>query len=661
MNKYFERLNDIAVIQLDTEGFDKLSIKQKNLAMHLAQAGLWGRFISLDQGSEYNIPLFNALISIYQNNESHPKREEIKNTLFTLFAHNGVFHSTTGQKITLPLQQSTINEFVSTNADDVAVVNDIWFSNKIAEYRTVQTDGVDVVALSGGNFYKNLTTQEVNDFRAENYPKVTSDEVPPYGFNERLVKKNDKIHCQTISENGLYGDYVKKIIESLEQALLFTENDAQSKSISTLIDFYRTGDALDFDTHCVAWTADKDSDIYYINGLIESYEDPLGIGCTFESIVAFKNPLQTAKVNKIIDNIQWFENNLPFDKKFKKDKAVGLSASSVNVISMGGETSPSLPLGINLPNSDWIRKKHGSKSVNLANVSSSRSTSEKILREALYLPEYQSLLEQYGNMTSNLHTDLHEIAGHGSGKVLEGKNTDAIGAFYSTIEECRADLVALYFMANPKLKEFGIYDDNVNVHDAAKAAYVSYLTNGSFAQLRRIELGKDLTQAHFRNRQLISNWVLHHAKEQEAVLTQENGEHYIKVNDVAKVQKLFGQLLSIIQEVKSTADFEGAKNLVMTFGTKIDQSLHAQFLSRVNQLDLPKTLCANTPMIIQKNNEIVIEQSNNFFEQQMSLYKDFFIPTPVLTKQEQIKQESANAKEHYIPISSSQTRKTPRM
>ena len=625
MQKYSERLNDISILQLGTEGFENLTDKQKKLAMHLSNAGLWGRFISVDQGSEHNIPLFNALIEFYETTgKEHPLSKQLHDTLFTLFAHNGIYHSMSGERLNLPLNQEELLSYSSLNPQAVKTIDTICFSPDIAQFRTIQKDGIDVIKESGGNFYKNLTLDEVKNFRKENYPTINNDEVPPFGFNERIVKDEDgTIHREIISEDGLYSKYVGEIIKHLEMALEFAENDKQHESISTLITFYRTGSAVDFDKHCVAWTQDRDSHIYFINGLIESYEDPLGIGCTFESIVAFKNPLQTAKVNKIIDNIQWFENNMPFDNAFKKEKALGLSASSVNVISMAGETAPSIPLGINLPNSDWIRKKHGSKSVNLANVAAGRSTSEVQIREALFLKEYHGILEKYGIMTNNLHTDLHEIAGHGSGKTLEGVNTDDIGVYYSTIEEARADLVALYFMADEKLRDFGVYDSDVSVQDAAQAQYVSYLTNGSFGQLRRVELGKDLTQAHFRNRQLIANWVLEHADPSKVQLVKENNLTYVKVNDVQHAQKLFGQLLGLVQNIKSTANFEEAQNLVMTYGTSVNKELHAELLDRMESLNLPKTTGFLTPVLYEQGNNIHIEQPNSFMEQQLDFYKKY--------------------------------------
>lgn len=624
MEKYSERFNDILILQLETEGFEKLSDKQKKLSYFLSQAGLWGRFISLDQGSQYNIPIFNTLINLYDKVDNQSLlHKQIHDSLFILFTHNGIYHNTSGEKLNLPLELKVLESYKGETQLTETLKN-LWFFNHIPQFRTVQTEGVDVIKSSGGNFYHNLATEEVHFYRKNNYPQIMGDEIPPFGFNERLSKDDfGQITSEVISEHGLYSPYVKHIIHNLNEALAFAENDNQYQSISTLIDFYKTGDAFDFDKHCVAWTKDKDSDIYFINGLIESYEDPLGIACTFESIVAFKNPLQTAKVNKIIDNIQWFENNLPFDSMFKKDKAVGLSASSINVISMAGDTSPSLPLGVNLPNSDWIRKKHGSKSVSLANVSSSRSASETQLREALFLPKYHSVLEQYNTMTNNLQVDLHEIAGHGSGKILDGVNTDILGSYYSTIEETRADLVALYYISDESLKTFGIYDEHVNVEEAGLAQYISYLTNGSIAQLRRVDLGNDLTQAHFRNRQLIALWVLDNSDPSKVSMVEKNGMHYIEINDVKYVKNMFGQLLEKIQIIKSTGDLEAAKELVMTYGTKVNQNIHSELLERLEKLDMPKVVGFITPMLVEKENNIILEQSNNFFEQQMTLYKAY--------------------------------------
>ena len=624
---YSERLGDIAILQLNTQGFETLTYPQKKLAYHLAQAGLWGRAISMDQGSLHTLPLIAVLMELHeQKGGSLDTQRIVRDTLFILFAHNGIYHSMSGERLALPLTRRALAEIEIFNPHAARALRVHWFEAAIPVQRTIQTEGVDGVADSGGNFYLGLTTQEVVDFRASGYPTPPNgQEVPPYGFNERLVKGDEGIERQVVSSTGLYAGYVRQMIAQLQLALPWTENPAQKASIETLIAFYASGDAQDFDTHCVAWTQDRDSDIYFINGLIESYEDPLGVACTFESVVAFKNPLQTAKVNRIIESIQWFEDHLPFDPAFKKEKAVGLSASSITVISMAGETAPSLPLGVNLPNSDWIRGKHGSKSVNLENVAAGRSGYEVPLRHALYLPQYHGILERYGSMTNGLHTDLHEIAGHGSGKLLDGVNPDVLGIYYSTMEEARADLVALYFMPDEKLQAIGVYDADVSVHDAALAQYVSYLTNGAIGQLRRVKLGADLTQAHFRNRQLIATWVLEKGDPSKVAMVQKDGHYYVEVHDVAHVRGLFGQLLAIVQRIKSTGDADGARELVMQYGTRVDATIHQELLDRVSTLDMPKVTGFITPMLQEVDGDVVLAQTGDFLEQQLQLHRDYVL------------------------------------
>lgn len=624
---YSERLGDIAILQLSTEGFEALTENQKKLTYHLAQAGLWGRAISMDQGSVYNLPLIDALMDLLDHKEaSAALQRATRDSLFILFAHNGIYHSMSGERLVLPLTKELLYEAHQWDPSAAHFAWAILFDLPIAEHRTIQTEGVDGVAQSGGNFYSGLTTQEVVDFRASAYPAPENPpQLPPYGFNERLVKGVDGIEREVVCSTGLYGGYVRKMMEQLQLALPWSENAIQRESIETLIAFYASGDARDFDKHCVAWTQDRDSDIYFINGLIESYEDSLGVACTFESVVAFKNPLQTAKVNKIIESIQWFEDHLPFEPQFKKEKAVGLSASSITVISMAGETAPSLPLGINLPNSDWIRSTHGSKSVNLENVAAGRSGYEIPLRNALYLPKYHDVLARYGTMTNGLHTDLHEIAGHGSGKLMDGVNPDVLGIYYSTIEEARADLVALYFMSDEKLRTIGVYDADVSVHDAALAQYVSYLTNGAIGQLRRVSLGADLTQAHFRNRQLISRWVLEKGDPSKVALVQVDGRYCVEVHDVDYVRGLFGQLLAIVQRIKSTGDADGARDLVMQYGTRVDAVIHAELLERLSTLDMPKVLGFITPVLEDKDGAIVLAQPNDFLEQQLRLHREYVL------------------------------------
>lgn len=624
---YSERLGDIAILQLSTEGFEALTDSQKKLTYHLSQAGLWGRAISMDQGSLHTLPLIATLMELHdQKGGSAESQRIIRDTLFVLFAHNGIYHSMSGERLALALTRRVLAEVEIWNPHAARALRTHWFEAAIPSHRTIQTEGVDGVAQSGGNFYSGLTTQEVVDFRASAYPVPENpQQLPPHGFNERLFKGEDGIERQVVCSTGLYAGYVRKMMVQLELALPWTENAIQRESIETLIAFYASGDARDFDTHCVAWTQDRDSDIYFINGLIESYEDSLGVACTFESVVAFKNPLQTAKVNKIIENIQWFEDHLPFEAQFKKDKAVGLSASSITVVSMAGETAPSLPLGVNLPNSDWIRGTHGSKSVNLENVAAGRSGYEIPLRNALYLPKYHDVLARYGTMTNGLHTDLHEIAGHGSGKLLDGVNPDVLGIYYSTIEEARADLVALYFLPDEKLHSIGVYDADVVVHDAALAQYVSYLTNGAIGQLRRVKLGADLTQAHFRNRQLISLWILEKGDPSKVALVKVDGRYCIEVHDVAYVRGLLGQLLTIVQRIKSTGDADGARDLVMQYGTHVDATIHAELLERLSILDMPKVVGFITPVLSEREGDVVLSQPEDFLAQQLQLHRDYVL------------------------------------
>lgn len=623
-----ERVGDIAISKLATEGFDELTERQKNLIFHLGQAGLHGRAIALEQGSKHNIELISSMIDLSKAIPSeHGDAKSIHDALFALFAHSGLYHSTSGQRLDLGLTRDAVKRVASLAPAAVGSVERILFVESIPEFRTVQTDGVDVVAQSGGNFYDGLTASEVLAHRASVDVSVFGDKVPPFGFNQRLSKDGDgMVVAESVHVGGLYSEHVSGIVKHLELALNYVENDKQGESISTLMEFYKSGRAEDFDKHCVAWVADQDSSVYFINGLIESYEDPLGVGCTFESVVAFKNPAKTAKVNRIIDNIQWFEDQLPIEERFKKKKAQGLSASSITVVSMAGDASPSLPLGVNLPNSDWIRREHGSKSVNLENVASSRSGSEQQLREALYLPEYHEILEKWLSGANSLHTDLHEIAGHGSGQLAEGVSTDVLGAYYSTLEEARADLVALYFMADPALKDFGVVDQDVDVAQAAKAQYIGYITGGAFGQLRRVALGNDLTQAHFRNRQLIARWVLEHADSSKLAMVEKQGQVYIELNDVDHVRGLFGRLLAHVQAIKSTADVEGCKALVMEYGTKVDQGLHKATLARIENLDLPKVQGFVTPVLEQTSESgVVLSQPRDFLSQQIAFHEHYVL------------------------------------
>jgi dipeptidyl-peptidase-3 len=636
-----ERFGKCGVSPLKVDGFNKLNIKQKQLVFHLSEAGMYGRNIYYQQCYKHNLSIKETLEKIL----IETKDKIGDSTLYQAFEyylkqfwiHVGIYDSSTNKRIDVTFTESEFDELLDYTKESDNIISEFdikmtrysLFSKEIKEFKNIQKDNVDVIAESGGNFYENLTEKEVEKFRKINYPK--QDCSPQYGFNSKLTKnKNNEIIEEKIFLNGLYGNYIEKIIFHLEKSLIFTEDDTQKSSIQHLINFYRSGDPVDFDHHSLSWVNDTESNIYFINGLIESYEDPMGIGCTFESIVAFKNPEKTEKVNNIINNIQWFEDHMPFDDIYKKDTAKGLSASSITVASMAGATSPCLPLGICLPNSEWIREVHGSKSVNLYNVGSSRDKGDKSIQQEFFLSEYQEVLDLYGSDSSSLHTDLHEITGHGSGKTLKGVSNDDLKIYYSVIEEARADLVGLYFIADHKIKDIGLIDENTNLAEFTKAQYISYLTNGALSQLRRVELGSDLAQPHIRNRQLVSQWVLEKSKKSKAAeLVTSNNKHYIKVNDIDKCRELFGELLKIIQSVKSNGDLNGAKDLVEKYGTKVNQNIHSEIVKRSELINPPTYFGFLTPIYNIDYDEngipkdIKLSMKDNFVDDQLYLSKKY--------------------------------------
>lgn len=631
---YKERLGKNQVLKLNTSSFDELTEEKKILAYHLSNAGLAGRMIYIHQKSPVNVAIFEATINLYKNIKNLKTKSvevkeilsKVKDSLFIMFVNNGVYESSTGKNIVseLPLKVTDLEIIKELIPEDYKNVKNTLFNKEaLKEYRTVQKAGFDIVKESGINYYHNLTTDEVNLYREEKYKN--KDKTIAYGFNEVLSKsiETGKIESQSIYADGLYGKYVKQVILHLFKAAEFAENDKQRKSIESLIKFYKTGDAKDFNEHSISWVQDQDSSIYFVNGLIECYEDPLGLICSYESLVAFKDPIQTEKVKRIIDAIQYFEDNLPVDKKYKKEKAIGLSASSINVISMAGATSPVLPLGINLPNSETIRKEYGSKSVTLSNVDNARTSDDVKLNEVLYLEEYQPLISYANKMAGTLHTDLHEIAGHGSCKTMEGITNDSLSMYYSVIEETRADLVGLYYIADEKMKEIGIYEKDEDLHEIEKGKYIGYITNGAIGQLRRMDLGKDLTQAHFRNRQLISTYLLDNCDPKKLNMVEKDGSYYIQLNDVVHVKEKIGTLLREIQRIKSEGDLNAAKDLVERYGTKINQEVHKEVLERFENLNLATTTAFMTPILKVKNRKIVIEYYDDFVEEQLALYEKY--------------------------------------
>ncbi|MDE5595076.1 MAG: dipeptidyl peptidase 3, partial [Muribaculaceae bacterium] len=459
------------------------------------------------------------------------------------------------------------------------------FDPAVAAKRVNQAEGQDLIATSANNLYKGVTQAEVEAYF--DALKDPSDQTPvSYGLNTRVVKEDGKVVEQTYKVGGLYTEAIEKIVENLEKAKEFAENDAQRKIIETLVDYYRSGDLKTFDEYSILWAEDTDSKVDFINGFIEDYGDPLGMTGAWESIVNFKNEEASHRTEVLSSNAQWFEDNSPVDSKFKKDKVKGVSAKVITAAILAGDSYPATPIGINLPNANWIRAAHGSKSVTLENITQAydeASHGNGFNEEFVIDAETSKLLDDYLFITDNLHTDLHECLGHGSGKLLPGVSRDALKAHGSTIEETRADLFALYYLADPKMIEIGLLDNP----DAYKAEYYKYILNGLMTQLMRIEPGKDVEEAHMRNRKLIAEWVYEHGKADNVIeLVKIDGKTYVQINDYEALRGLFGQLLAEIQRITSEGDYNAARDLVETYAVKVDPEIHREVLDRYSHLSI---------------------------------------------------------------------------
>tara|TARA_B100002019_G_scaffold289896_2_gene306482 strand:- start:534 stop:2471 length:1938 start_codon:yes stop_codon:yes gene_type:complete len=625
---YIERFGknkEFGTLKLNIDGFELLSLDKKKLVYYLTLAGQVGNKIYQHQlcGSinAFAHSFFHKVYPLVQKSDNFSEKDIVLDYIKT-FIFNNSFYQATSNKFT-PVEfsiedyQSMValykrEHFDAYSKDKKELINtrlsdlkEVLFENKLPDVLTSRDPEKDIVKeTSFGHYSSDLSFDEVKKYRQNNYPSVENS--PMFGFNSFLTKDEEgQVKEHVIKRGGLFSDEVEEMIYYLNAALPYTENDQQRRSLETLIKFYETGDPVDFDAHSIEWLNDTESDIFFINGFIESYLDPTDTACSFESVVAFKNPKETKKVDAIIENIQWFEDSLPTDDRFKKKEAVGLSASSITLVSTAGESYPCPPLGICLPNSDWIRAKYGSKSVNLLNIQNARGASSGEVFEEFFLPEYREVLDKYNNVSSSLHTDLHEITGHGSGQSLSHVSNSDLGTFYNIIEEARADLVGLYFLPDSKLKEIGVVDSDIVQEDMTLAQYVLYITNGLELQLKRVELGNDVEQTHMRNRQLITNWMLENC---DSVYTvEENGKLYIKVTDVDDMREKFGVLLKEIQRIKSEGDVESAKNIVLSYGTKIDYNLHKEVLGRYKNIDAPAFVAFHFPKLEAKevDSEIV--------------------------------------------------------
>ena len=596
-----EQFADLQILRYRVPGFENLSLQQKELVYYLTEAALQGRDILFDQNGTYNLRIrrtLEAIYTAYKGDKNTPDFKAMEVYLKRVWFSNGIHHHYGSEKFvpgfapeffkeavlsvdasTLPLAEGQTAEQL---CDELSLV---IFDPAVMPKRVNQAAGEDLVLTSACNYYDGVTQKEAEDFY--NAMKDPKDETPvSYGLNSRLVKENGKIQEKIWKVGGLYGQAIDKIVYWLKKAEGVAENPEQKAVIAELIKFYETGDLKTFDEYAILWVKDLNSLVDFVNGFTESYGDPLGMKASWESLVNFKDMEATHRTEIISGNAQWFEDHSPVDKQFKKDEVKGVSAKVITAAILAGDLYPATAIGINLPNSNWIRSHHGSKSVTIGNITDAYNKAAHgngFNEEFVYSDAELQLIDKYADLTGELHTDLHECLGHGSGKLLPGVDPDALKAYGSTIEEARADLFGLYYVADPKLVELGLTPNA----DAYKAEYYTYLMNGLMTQLVRIEPGNNVEEAHMRNRQLIARWVFEKGAADKVVeLVKKDGKTYVVVNDYEKLRELFGELLSEIQRIKSTGDYQGAHDLVESYAVKVDPALHAEVLERYKKLNL---------------------------------------------------------------------------
>ena len=638
-----EKFADLEILRYQVPGFEELSLQQRTLLYYLSQAALEGRDILFDQNCKYNLQIRRTLEAIYENYKGDRNDEQYKALelyLKRVWFSNGIHHHYAEDKFkpgfsaeffaecvgalspeTLPLKEGqTVQQLI----DELTPV--IQDSTVMAK-RTVQSGNGDLILASANNYYDGVTQAEVEAFYAA--MKDPKDDKPVmYGLNSRLVKENGVVKEKVWKVGGLYSAAIERVVAWLEKAAGVAENDAQKAVIESLIAYYRTGDLKKFDEYAILWVHDLDSRIDFVNGFTESYGDPLGMKASWESVVNFKNIEATKRTEIISDNAQWFEDNSPVAKEFKKEKVKGVSAKVITVAMLGGDCYPATPIGINLPNSNWIRVAHGSKSVTIENITEAydrASAGGGQTKEFAWSDAEVEMLKEYGFVTDNLHTDLHECLGHGSGKLLPGVDPDALRSYGSTVEEARADLFALYYVADKKMVELNLLPNE----DAYKAEYYKYMMNGLMTQLTRVELGNNVEEAHMRNRQLIARWALENAGKDCVELAKKNGKTYVVIHDYDKLREAFGKLLTEVQRIKSTGDYEAAKQLVENYGVKVDAELHKEILDRFAPLNIaPYRGFVNPRYIVTTDDkgaitDVQLDYTEGYMEQMMRYSKEY--------------------------------------
>jgi dipeptidyl-peptidase III len=642
-----DRFADINILRYQVPDFDKLSLKQKKLVYYLSQAALCGRDIYFDQNGKYSLAIRKTLEAVVCSYKGDTNAEEYQNFITyvkQVWFANGIYHHYSTDKFIPRFSEAYFRMLIKQSdplqlplasgqtADDlIRIIAPVMFDPSIFPKKVCQTQGKDLVMNSAVNFYEGVTEKEAQAFYQK--MKKLNDPTPPsYGLNSKLVKEKGNIFEKLWKLDGLYDSAIKQIVFWLKKAEAVAENDQQKKSIELLLSFYKTGDLRTFDEYNINWLKDTVSRIDFVNGFIESYNDPLGLKATWESVVDFKDINATKRVETIASNAQWFEDNSPIDPSYKRKEVKGVSAKVITVAQLGGECYPSTPIGINLPNADWIRDAHGSKSVTMENITYAYDLAAQgngFLDEFAASQEEIDLIKKYGYIADNLSTDLHECIGHASGQLKPGITVDALKNYHAPLEEARADLFALFYMMDPKIVELGLLPNL----DAAKAGYVRQIRNGIMTQMARIQFGKDIEQAHMRNRQMIALWCFEHGKTDNVIEEfKKDNKTYFKINDFEKLRTLFGLLLKEVQRIKSEGDYEAGRNLVETYGVKINQELHKEVLERYSKLNIGPYSGFMNPVYtpVEENGEIkdiTISYPDDYTRQMLEYSKDFsFLP-----------------------------------
>lgn len=654
-----ERFADIQMLRYELKGFENLSLTQKIYIYCLSKATLLGRDITFDQQGKYNLRIRKTLEAVYRHYEGNHESEDFKAFevyLKRVWFASGIYHHYGCEKFVPGFSEESFYEMVGAVADEylplskgqskedlLGILVPVIFNPEVMPKRVNQTDGEDLVQTSACNFYENVSQAEVERFYAR-MKEEGNEQAPSYGLNSKLTKRNGELVELKWTEDGLYGAAIKEIVSWLLRAQKYAENEEQKHLIDLLVKYYRTGDLKDFDRYSIAWVQQHEGMIDFINGFIEVYGDPLGLKGTWEGIVEYKDLEATKRTQTISQHAQWFEDHSPVDPRFRKPEVKGVTANVICAAMLGGEEYPASAIGINLPNANWIRQEYGSKSVTIGNLTEAynKAAQGNGFRDEFVIDEDTiSLMNQYEDITDDLHTDLHECLGHGSGQLLPGTDPDALKAYGSTIEEARADLFGLYYVADHKLVELGLTPND----EAYKAQYYGYLMNGLLTQTIRIKEGDKIEEAHMRNRALIAWWVMEHAEgavelvkmdmnyaSAEDALKDSEGniittKTYVKINDYAKLRHLFGELLAEIQRIKSEGDFEAARQLVEKYAVNIDPELHREILARYKKLNLaPYKGFINPKMTLEMDEEgeitdVVLDYEESYVDQ-MLRYSD---------------------------------------